>query len=116
MPADGGKYRAIEKSAYAERLGREDEHTIEEINAAIEAITASPYRPEPKNAYKLLPPKDTTGGAEPLHLAVTVRRLQIVTNGFIVSYTVREFERLVCLEDLDLPFRYRIPGFQPKFQ
>jgi hypothetical protein len=91
---------------------QKDEHTIEEIIAAKEAIAASPHRPEPRKAYKLLPPKDTTGGPEPLQLVVTVRRLQIVSNGFIVSYTVREYERLVYLEDLDLPLKYRIPKFQ----
>jgi len=44
---------------------------------------------------------------------VTVRRLQIVKSGFIVSYTIRESGQLVYLEDLDLPFKYRLPKFQP---
>src|SRR5450759_1781147 len=67
MPAEGGKYQTFEKSAYSEALGREqDEHTIEEISAAREAIAAAPHRPEPKKAYKLLPPIDATEGPEPL--------------------------------------------------
>ncbi len=114
MPAEGGKYQTFEKSAYSEALGREqDEHTIEEISAAREAIAAAPHRPEPKKAYKLLPPIDATEGPEPLQLAVTLRRLQIVSNGYIVSYTVWEYGRLVYLERLHLPRMYRIGKFQP---
>lgn len=114
MPAEGGKYQTFEKLAYTEALAREqDERTIEEINAAREAIAAAPHRPEPKKAYKLLPTIDATEGPEPLQLAVALRRLQIVSNGYIVSYTIWEYGRLVYLENLHLPRMYRIGKFQP---
>lgn len=114
MPTEGGKYKMIEKLAFKEALEREnDEKTIAEINAAKEAIATSPQRPEPRRAYKLLAATDTTGGAEPLQLTVKVRRVQMV-NGYIVSYTVREYERAVYLEKLHLPWNYRlVPKFQP---
>ena len=114
MPADGSIYKTIRQPRYAEELARlEDPAVADEIKAAEEAIGRSPYQPEPKTAYKLL---SSTGGSdepEPLQLMVTVLRLQMVKNGFVVSYTIREYGQLVYLEDLDLPFKYKLPKFQP---
>src|SRR5215475_12425822 len=106
-------YKTISKRRYAEALARvEDSQTVAEIEAAVEAIAHSPHEPEPKAAYRMLPSPEGEE-AEPLQLMVTVRRLQIVKSGFIVSYTIRESSQLVYLEDLDLPFKYRLPKFQP---
>ena len=44
---------------------------------------------------------------------VFVNGVQIVKNGFVVSYTIREAGQLVYLEGLDLPFKYKLPKFQP---
>jgi hypothetical protein len=113
MPADGKRYRTIEMPTYATSLEKQkDAKVIRQINAAREAIETSPYRPDPGEGYKLLPPKDTTGGSKPIQLLVQVLRLQI-PKGFILSYTVQEWQRVVYLEDLDLPFLYRIIEFQP---
>ena len=99
---------------YAQELARlEDPAVVEEIKAAEEAIAHSPYQPEPKTAYKLLSPPETSDKPEPLELMVTVLRMQIVKSGFMLSYTIRESGQLVYLEDLDLPFKYRLPKFQP---
>ncbi len=112
MPADGSVYKTIPQSRYAEALARvEDPQLLAEIKAAEEAIGAHPHHPEPAAAYKLLPV--ASGDAEPLQLLVIVRQVQILKNGFIVSYTIRESGQLVYLEDLDLPFKYRLPKFQP---
>jgi hypothetical protein len=114
MPADGRAYKTMARPAYSEELARQtDEQIIKEIRAAERAIAASPHHPGPRTAYTLLPQPATMGGAEPLHLMVTVRRLQILKNRFVVSYTVRESGQLVYLDDLDLPFKYRLPKFQP---
>ncbi len=114
MPADGSVYRTIRQPRYAEELARMDDATVvDEIKAAEEAIARSPYHPEPKAAYKLLSPPEASDEPEPLRLMVTVLRLQLLKSGFVVSYTIREYGQLVYLEDLDLPFKYRLPKFQP---
>lgn len=114
MPADGGMYKTIPQPRYAELLARlEDPQVVADIQAAEQAIGRAPHHPVPTTAYKLLAELETSGEPEPLHLMVSVRRLQIVKNGFIVSYTIRESGQLVYLEDLDLPFKYRLPKFQP---
>jgi len=114
VPADGSMYKTIPQPRYAEELARlEDSSFAEEIQAAEEAIARSPYQPEPKAAYKLLSPPEASDEPEPLQLMVTVLRLQILKNGFVVSYTIREYGQLVYLEDLDLPFKYKLPKFQP---
>ncbi len=114
MPADGSIYKTIPQPRYAQELARlEDPAVVEEIKAAEEAIAHSPYQPEPKTAYKLLSPPETSDKPEPLELMVTVLRMQIVKSGFMLSYTIRESGQLVYLEDLDLPFKYRLPKFQP---
>ena len=114
MPADGGLYKTILQPRYADAVARlEDAEVLEEIRAAEAAIARSPYQPEPKAAYKLLSPAETSGDPEPLQLMVTVLRLQILKNGFVVSYTIREYGQLAYLEDLDLPFKYKLPKFQP---
>jgi hypothetical protein len=114
VPADGGMYKTIPQPRYAEAFARlEDPQVVADIQAAEQAIGRSPHHPEPKTAYKLLAELEVSGGPEPLHLMVSVRRLQILKNGFIVSYTIRESGQLVYLEDLDLPFKYRLPKFQP---
>lgn len=113
MPADGSMYKTIPQPRYAEALARlEDEQALEEIKAAGAAIARAPHEPEPKAAYRILPTPEVDE-AEPLQLMVRVRRLQIVKSGFILSYTIRESGQLVYLEDLDLPFKYRLPKFQP---
>jgi len=113
VPADGSMYKTIPQPRYAEAMARlVDAEEAAEIEAAVEAIAHSPYEPEPKAAYRMLPPPEVDE-AEPLQLMVTVRRLQIVKSGFVVSYTIRESGQLVYLEDLDLPFKYRLPKFQP---
>lgn len=113
MPADGSMYKTIPQPRYVDELARlEDAEAIEEIKAAVEAVARSPHEPEPKTAYQLLPSPEVNE-AEPLQLMVTVRRLQILKSGFIVSYTIRESGQLVYLEDLDLPFKYKLPKFQP---
>jgi len=107
-------YKTIPQPRYAEAFARlEDPQVVADIQAAEEAIGRAPHHPEPKTAYKLLAPLEVSGEPEPLHLMVTVHRLQILKNGFIVSYTIRESGQLVYLEDLDLPFKYRLPKFQP---
>jgi hypothetical protein len=107
-------YKTIPQPRYAEELARlEDPAVANEIKAAEEAIARSPYQPEPKTAYKLLSPPETRDEPEPLQLMVTVLRLQILKSGFVVSYTIREYGQLVYLEDLDLPFKYKLPKFQP---
>ena len=113
MPADGSMYKTMPQRRYTEALARvDDAQVVEEIKGAEAAIGRSPYEPEPRTAYRsLLSPEGNE--AEPLQLMVTVRRLQIVKSGFIVSYTIRESGQLVYLEDLDLPFKYRLPKFQP---
>ena len=114
MPADGSIYKTIPQPRYAEELARLEESAVtDEIKAAEEAIARSPYQPEPKTAYRLLSPPEGSDEPEPLQLMVTVLRLQILKNGFVVSYTIREYGQLVYLEDLDLPFKYRLPKFQP---
>ena len=114
MPADGSVYKTIPQPRYAEALARvEEPQLLAEIKAAEEAIGAHPHHPEPGAAYKLLPQPEASGDAEPLHLLVIVRQVQILKNGFIVSYTIRESGQRVYLEDLDLPFKYRLPKFQP---
>jgi hypothetical protein len=114
VPADGGIYKTIPQARYTEAFARlEDPQMVAEIRAAEEAIGRAPHHPEPKTAYKLLAQPEVSGEPEPLHLMVTVCRLQILKNGFIVSYTIREYGQLVYLEDLDLPFKYRLPKFQP---
>ena len=114
MPADGSIYKTIPQPRYAQELARlEDSSVVDEIKAAEEAIARSPYQPEPKAAYKLLSQPETSEGSEPLQLLVILCRVQILKNGFIVSYTIREAGQLVYLEDLDLPFKYRLPKFQP---
>ena len=114
MPADGGVYKTIPQPHYAEALARvEDPQVLAEIKAAEEAIAAHPHHPEPAAAYKLLPQLEVSGEAEPLRLLVILRQVQILKNGFVVSYTIRESGQLVYLEDLDLPFKYRLPKFQP---
>lgn len=113
MPADGSVYKTILQPRYADALARlEDAEVVEEIKAAEAAIARSPHEPEPKAAYRMLPSPEVEE-AEPLQLMVTVRRMQIVKNGFVVSYTIREYGQLVYLEDLDLPFKYKLPKFQP---
>jgi hypothetical protein len=113
VPAEGGMYKTIPQPRYSEELARlEDPAVVDEIKAAEEAIARSPYQPEPKAAYKLLSLSEA-GDAEPLQLMVTVLRMQILKNGFVVSYTIREYGQLVYLEDLDLPFTYKLPKFQP---
>jgi hypothetical protein len=113
VTADGSVYKTIPQRRYGEALERvEDPQTIAEIEAAVEAIARSPHEPEPKATYRMLPSPECEE-AEPLQLMVTVRRLQIVKSGFIVSYTIRESGQLIYLEDLDLPFKYRLPKFQP---
>lgn len=114
MPADGSIYKTIPQPRYAEELARlEDPAVTAEIKAAEEAIARAPYQPEPKAAYKLLSQPETSEGSEPLQLLVILCRVQILKNGFVVSYTIREAGQLVYLEDLDLPFRYKLPKFQP---
>lgn len=114
MPAEGSMYKTIPQPRYAEALARlEDPAVVDEIKAAEEAIARSPYQPEPKTAYKLLSPLEASDEPEPLQLIVTVCRLQILKNGFVVSYTIREHGQLVYLEDLNLPFKYKLPKFQP---
>jgi hypothetical protein len=114
VPADGSIYKTIRQPRYAEELARlEDSQGADEIKAAEEAIARAPYEPEPKAAYKLLAPSEASDEPEPLQLMVTVRRLQVLKNGFVVSYTIREYGQLVYLEDLDLPFKYKLPKFQP---
>jgi hypothetical protein len=106
-------YKTILQPRYTEALVRvDDAQVVEEIKAAEAAIGRSPYEPEPKTAYRILPSPEADE-AEPLQLMVTVRRLQLLKSGFIVSYTIRESGQLVYLEDLDLPFKYRLPKFQP---
>jgi hypothetical protein len=106
-------YKTIPQPRYVEALARvEDAQVVEEIKAAEGAIARSPYEAEPTTAYRMLP-SPQVDEAEPLRLMVTVQRLQILKSGFIVSYTIRESGRLVYLEDLDLPFKYRLPKFQP---
>src|SRR5271155_3053370 len=100
MSADEELYKTIEKSAYSEELAKlNDKRIIGQIEDARKEIAAHPYSPE--GDYRLLASKDTTRGPKPLRLDVTVRRLQIAANGFEVSYTVREYERLVLLENLN---------------
>jgi len=114
VPADGSIYKTISQPRYAEELARlEDPAITDEIKAAEEAIARAPYQPEPKAAYKLLSPPEGSDEPEPIQLMVTVLRLQILKNGFVVSYTIREYGQLVYLEDLDLPFKYKLPKFQP---
>ena len=114
MPADGSIYKTIPQPRYAEELGRLEDPTVaDEIKAAEEAIARTPYQPEPKAAYKLLAAPEASDEPEPLQLMVAVLRMQILKNGFVVSYTIREHGQLVYLEDLDLPFKYRLPKFQP---
>ena len=114
MPADGSIYKSIPQPRYAEELARlEDSAVVDDIKAAEEAIARAPYQPEPKTSYKLLSPPESSDEPEPLQLMVTVLRLQILKNGFVVSYTIREYDQLVYLEDLDLPFKYKLPKFQP---
>jgi len=114
VPADGSIYEKIPQPRYSEELARlEDPAVTAEIKAAEEAIARAPYQPEPKAAYKLLLPPEASDEPEPLRLMVTVLRLQILKNGFVVSYTIREYGQLVYLEDLDLPFKYKLPKFQP---
>ncbi|HST09211.1 MAG TPA: hypothetical protein VLL05_02445 [Terriglobales bacterium] len=114
MPADGSVYQTIPQPRYADALARvEDPQVIAEVKAAEVAIGAHPHHPEPATAYKLLKQPESGGDAEPLHLLVILRQVQILKNGFIVSYTIRESGQLVYLEDLDLPFKYRLPKFQP---
>lgn len=113
MPADGSVYKTHPQLRYIDALARvADEQAVEEIKAAEYAIGRSPYEPEPKTAYRILPSPEVDE-AQPLQLMITIRRLQIVKSGFIVSYTIRESGQLVYLEDLDLPFKYRLPKFQP---
>ena len=118
MPADGAKYKIVRQPRYTKELARiDDKKTFKEIEAAENAIAASPYDPEPdipnpERLYKKLGARETTGGTEPLHLMVAVRKLQIRNNGYIVKYTIRESGQLVYLEDLDLPMLYRLPKFQ----
>jgi hypothetical protein len=114
VPADGSVYKTIPQPRYAEALARvEDPQVLAEIKAAEEAIGTHPHHPEPASAYKLLPPPGVSGEAEPLQLLVILRQVQILKDGFVVSYTIRESGQLVYLEDLDLPFKYRLPKFQP---
>ena len=114
MPADSGMYKLVVQPRYAEELARQDDpQVLADIKAAEEAISGAPYHPQPGTAYKLLTLAETSSTSEPLNLMVTVRRLQILKNGFVVSYTIREAGQLVYLEDLDLPFKYRLPKFQP---
>jgi hypothetical protein len=114
VPTNGSVYKLIPQPRYADALARvEDPQVSADIKAAEAAIAAHPHHPEPGTAYKLLPQPEAGVDAEPLHLLVIVRQVQILKNGFIVSYTIRESGRLVYLEDLDLPFKYRLPKFQP---
>jgi hypothetical protein len=119
MPADGAKYKIVRQPRYAKERARiDDKKILEEIEAAESAIAASPYEPEPgvskpERLYEKLGARETTGGTEPLHLMVAVRKLQIRNNGYIVKYTIRESGQLVYMEDLDLPMLYRLPKFQP---
>lgn len=113
MSADGSIYKTHPQPRYIDALARlADEQVVEEIKAVEAAIGRSPYEPEPKTSYRILPSPEVDE-AEPLQLMVTLRRLQIVKSGFIVNYTIRESSQLVYLEDLDLPFKYRLPKFQP---
>jgi hypothetical protein len=112
MPADEEPYKTVEMSPYSEEFAKQnDKQIIEQIEAARKEIAAHPYSPE--GDCELLPSRDTTRGPKPLRLDVTVWRLRIKTNGLEVSYTVREYERVVCLEKLYRPLKYRIKPWQP---
>ena len=119
MPASGAPYKIVRQPLYAKELERiEDKKILDEIEAAEKAIAASPHDPEPgvlkaRRLYEKLSARETTGGTEPLHLMVTVRKLRIRSNGYIVKYTIRESGEFVHMEDLDLPMIYRLPKFQP---
>jgi len=114
VPADGGIYKLVPQPRYMKELARiEDAEVVADIQAAEEAIAHAPYQPEPRTAYKLLSQPEESGSTEPLHLLITVQRVQILKHGFVISYTIREAGELVYLEDLDLPFKYRLPKFQP---
>jgi hypothetical protein len=112
MPAEES-YQLVEQRRYSEALAQQKGKEVKAIRAAEAAIAAHPHKPDP-DSYKMLPSTDSINGPEPLHLLVAVRRVQIKANGFIVKYTVRESGRQVFLEDLDLPFQYRISSFQPE--
>lgn len=99
MPADGAKYKIVRQPLYEK------------------ALALSPHNPDPPTPdklYKLVRVRETTGGTEPLHLMVAVREVQILTNGYVVRYTIRESGQTVILEDLYLPMLYRLPAFQPE--
>jgi hypothetical protein len=112
MPADDN-YELVEQPRYTQALAKREAKDLKAIRAAEAAIAASPHKPDP-SLYKMLPAIDTIGSSEPVGLMVVVRRVQIKASGFIVKYTVRESGRQVVLEDLDLPFAYRISSFQPE--
>ena len=106
--------QTIPQPRYAEELARlEDRRSWTTSRQPKKRSRARRYQPEPKTAYKLLSPPESSDEPEPLQLMVTVLRLQILKNGFVVSYTIREYGQLVYLEDLDLPFKYKLPKFQP---
>lgn len=114
MPADSGMYKLIPQPRYLKELARiDDAEVLADIQAAEEAIAHAPYHPAPRTAYKLLPQPEESGATEPLHLLIALQRVQILKHGFVISYTIREAGELVYLEDLDLPFKYRLPKFQP---
>ena len=117
MPAEGAKYKIIRQPLYADALARvENQEVLAEIAAAEDAIAQSPYAPDPPGPtkrYKLLRVRKATSGTAPIGLMVALREVQILRNGYIVKYTIRESGQIVILEDLDLPFLYRFPEFQP---
>ena len=84
----------------------------EAINIAIRAIASAPLRPQPAKLCKFLDVKEKPGLIE-MNLATRPRRLQILKNGFIVSYTIREYEHVVVMEDLNRHWSYKLPSFQP---
>lgn len=82
------------------------------VEEALKAIAAQPHKPQPDEDY---PVREIPTGARltELHIAVTVYRLKIKETGLTVTYTVREFERTVVMEDIDESWRSQL-GIHPE--
>src|SRR5947209_16767202 len=111
MP-DAKEYVVQSTWRFEEEVRKQSATDADAINIAIDAIATAPLRPQPAKLYKFLDVKEKPGLIE-MSLATRPRRLQILKNGFIVSYTIREYEHVVVMEDLSRHWSYKLPSFQP---
>lgn len=111
MP-QSGSYAIRRGDRFKAKLSKKSQGAVAAVELAEKALAANPHKPLPEEDYPVeeIP---TSARVTEMHIAVTVYSMKIKNTGLTVTYTVREFEKVVLMEDLEQSWRSQL-GIHPE--